>query len=143
MIAETVGRTVLILRYSQVFNTIHDSTEFTPKEELALVKQIKEQDPEHENDIDWGLIDNEKSVADNKYHWEKMKKLVSSRCIKNVGEMIEELVDYFKRTKQARYNYQSDKDSKKEDEAKISGEQSSGNVNRMSLLEMFRKHSTL
>lgn len=116
--------------YNQVFNTIHDRDEFSPEDELALVKSIKSQDVDNEKDIDFGDIENGHSEAANRYRWQKLKKIVTSRCERSVSAVAKDLVDYFKKNKGSK-KYALEGENDAVDRAT--------SVDRHSLLKLFRE----
>ena len=92
---------------------------------------------DNEAEIDFSDIGNGKSSTENKYYWEKLKKLVSSRFVKNINEMLIDLLNYFKSsntTPKYEYNKKFSEDSNPVKEKK--GEK---NINRFSLIAMFEE----
>lgn len=121
--------------YNQVYNTIHDLTEFTQKDELILAKAIKRQGVEEERDIDFEDIENGHTAAENKYQWSKLKKLVTSRCDAHVSSLAKDLVLYLtKRKGEKRYQYKPDTEET---------EGSKKPINRLSLLSLYREKTSL
>lgn len=99
---------------------------------MALVKSIMKQGVDDERDIDFDDIDNNHSVSDNKYHWHKLKKLVSSRCDTDVAKLAKDLVSYLAKNRgEKKYSYHSKKDAELETTKK--------GINRLSLLTLYRE----
>lgn len=82
--------------YNQVYNTINDTAIFTQKQESDLINYIAAQDAETEGELNF-TVANGKSASENKYHWEKLKKIVGARYNQKVSEMANELVEYFRK----------------------------------------------
>lgn len=120
--------------YSQVMNTLYDNSEFDRKEERALINSIRDQEVDHEREIDFADISNGKTATENKHYWEKLKKLVSSRYLKSVDDSLKDMVEYFKKEKllgAKRYSYGNQADESEE----IRNTQ----VSRISLLSLYRQ----
>jgi hypothetical protein len=80
----------------QVYNFIFTRfDEYSRKEDHRLIDQIMVQDVESDREILWGGIANGRSVQENKYRWERLKKLVNSRYFKSTNEVLDGLKEYF------------------------------------------------
>lgn len=116
--------------YNQVFNTIHDREEYSVSDELALVKSIKKQEVDNEKDIDFSDIANDHSEDANRYRWQKLKKIVNSRCGRPVSDIARDLVSYFKKHKSSKKYALNNEDQDTEQAAC---------VDRHTLLKLFRE----
>lgn len=81
--------------FLQIHNCIFEKVKFSDLEEKRLFEKIKEQSPESEFDIDFGLIKNGKSENENRWKWNRMKRLVYGRQSFSFEELIQKLGAYF------------------------------------------------
>lgn len=93
---------------TQVHNTIHSADNFTEKATQKLINGIRDQDVDYEQEIDFSSISNGYSGTENKHQWERLKKLVSSRCLTSVSQVLSDLVDYMRTNKSAGPKYRLD-----------------------------------
>lgn len=66
-------------------------------EDLKLFKAISSQNVENEKEIDFTCINNKRTPIENKYRWNRIKKLVNTRYTFDTDTLMTELGDYFKR----------------------------------------------
>lgn len=98
---------------------------------MQLIEGIRAQEVDNECEIDFGDIGNGKTATENKYYWEKLKKLASSRLARNVSDLLRDLFAYFKaQGVSAKYHYP--KSAEPEPERRVER-----GVNKYSLLELF------
>lgn len=116
--------------YTQVFNTLHDQDQFSETDQLKLVKAIKRQEADSEKDIDFTEIGNGRTEAENKYQWQKLKKIVSSRCDRPVSDVAKELIVYFKAQEPSKKYTVNPQETE---------ENNSSSVDRHSLLRLYRE----
>jgi hypothetical protein len=138
---------------TQVHNTIHSEDFFTSKQTQLLIDGIRNQDVDYEEEIDFSEISNGHSVEENRHHWERLKKLVTSRCMTSVSQVLIDLVAYMRVNKApgAKYrtagktNNQNQSDSDAEDEAEEKelqagrGHSAASEIGQRTLWDMFRR----
>ena len=97
---------------TQVHNMIHSEDTYTSKQTQKLIEGIRNQDVDYEQEIDFAEIENGHTAEENKHQWERLKKLVTSRCMASVSRVLADLVEYMRENKAEgpRYRIVGDKD---------------------------------
>lgn len=119
---------------TQVHNTIHSADNFSDKAIKKLINGIRDQDVDYEQEIDFDVLETGHTAAENKHQWERLKKLVSSRCLSSVSRVLADLVEYMRANKAAgpRYRLENTADA---EEAATTVEA----VGQQSLWKLFRQ----
>lgn len=100
---------------------------FSESEEKNLYLKIKNQNPESEYEIDFENIKNGKSGAENRWKWNRMKKLVYGRQCYSFEDLMKRIEGYFEKEKNDDF-YENFAMVEKEDKV---------NLNMKGLLDLF------